>query len=142
MRKLMLSLALLATLAVGTAVAIDVNSIHTSSAEWDGARASGNHFIITSLYTSPASVPSGILLWTGDGSDYYMRFVTAEGGVVESLGYGGTGGQRIPSYFLLPVPAAYDSTANGDGTGGIVGWKKGLYVTSPTDSLFYRWTWE
>lgn len=142
MRRLMLGLALLATMVVGTAVAIDVNSVHLSTAEWDGARAAGDHFIVTTLQADAGRLPNGIILWTGDGSDYWLRYVIGEGGEVEDLGDGGTGGQRVPSYMLMPLPAGYDSTAAGDGTGGLVGWKKGVYVSAPTDSIFYRWTWK
>ena len=143
MRRFLFFVALAAVLLIGpSASAIEVGAVHTSIAPFDGARASGSSiWIMTQIVASHYDLPTGIILWTGDGSDYWMRFIIGEGGEVESLGDSGTGGQRIPSYFLLPLSAAYDSTANGDGTGGHLGYKKGLFVSSPTDSIFYRWTW-
>jgi len=136
MKRLMFTLALLATIAVGFgAVALEVKSVHSGmTGAWDGARAAGEGvWIVTGAYTNASDLPKGIMIWTGDGSDYWMKFKVETGDSLEVCNP-----QRIPSYMLVPLSAGYDTT---NAAGTIIGWKRGVYVSAPTDSIFYRWLW-
>ena len=137
MKRLMFTLALLATIAVGFgAGALEVKAVHKGIANFDGSRAAGEGiWVMTFPTTDTNALPNGVILWTGDGSDYWMQYKVGPGGTSAALEFANP--QRIPSYMLLPLPAAYDSTAS-DGTKY---WIKGMFVTAPTDSFFYRWTY-
>ena len=106
MRKFAVGLALaLACALILPAAALNVNQV---TSEWPIQVPSGTATVVTSATVASESrnVPRGLMLFTGDGTAFYVRFKADFGdGTVKYSEYP----QLIPGAMTLPLPTAYRS---------------------------------
>ena len=110
--------ALLCAVLVGSVLALDVNGVTR------GGVASSFQLIETPRYENSYSIPSGIMVWSHDGSDFWYTDCP------DSASYGTV--QKIPGYMLLPVSSHIRDNAGW--------WFVKIAVNCATDSVSYAWT--